>query len=181
MQMLKLNTNTSIAGIGSRKCPPDKLEVLTKIGSWCLENGVLVNSGHAEGSDYAFENGAQTNCVAFLPWHGFNGHLPLLGSGLVVGDKTDLDDYVDRFHYNHKYLSPGARKLMRRNVCQVLGLNGDSPVSAIVCWTPGGKLVGGTAFAMKLGQSFNVPIVNIHDKTFQGSIDSLREILNVGD
>lgn len=64
-----------IAGIGSRETPSTILDAMTFIGLWCRENNIWVRSGHAQGADWAFECGAQENCIAYLPWKGFNTEL----------------------------------------------------------------------------------------------------------
>ena len=65
----------SIAGIGSRETPQPVLDEMKKIGEWCKEINFTLRSGHAEGADWFFEQGAQENCTAYLPWAGFNNEL----------------------------------------------------------------------------------------------------------
>ena len=103
-----------IAGIGSRETPSDILDEMVKIGAWCLAQNVLVRSGHVDGADYAFERGAASNCIAFLPWASFNSNLKILGKAVVVSDPYDAE--VNKYHKAPHNLTPGARKLMARNV-----------------------------------------------------------------
>jgi hypothetical protein len=50
---------------------------------------------------------------------------------------------------------------MARNAYQVLSTTLEDPVDFVICWTKGGKLVGGTAQAMKIAMDFGVPIYNL--------------------
>lgn len=171
---------TSIAGIGARKTPDHILKEMELIGQWAKVNEVLVLSGHADGADYAFERGAQEFTRAFLPWKNFNKELPHLGISIDVGHFKNLDEWVDQYHPAPQNLSFGARKLMRRNVCQILNSSLADPVKAVVCWTASGGLTGGTAFAMRIAQAHNVPIINMyheHSDTAIKVISQLRELI----
>lgn len=167
---------SSIAGIGSRQTPEHILKEMEMIGLWAKTNGVLVNSGHAEGADYAFERGAQEFTRAFLPWKNFNKELPHLGISIDVGNNKDLDAWVDQYHPAPQNLSFGGRKLMRRNVCQILSQTLTDPVKAVVCWTASGGLSGGTAFAMRIATSLNIPILNMFFEEYSTSIKVITEL-----
>lgn len=47
------------AGIGSREAPSNVLIVMTEIAKLLEQNGYILRSGHAKGSDMAFEAGVQ--------------------------------------------------------------------------------------------------------------------------
>lgn len=49
----------------------------------------------------------------------------------------------------------------RRNVLQILGGDFETPVERVVCWTLGGRVVGGTATALRLAMQYDIPIVNL--------------------
>lgn len=152
-----------IAGIGSRKTPGNVLDQMESLARMMAERGWEVRSGHAEGADYAFEKGARASCVVFLPWPGFNAAMPMLGRPVVVLPSAETDEIVSRYHPNWRSLSPGGWNLMRRNGCQVLGENLDDPVDFVVCWTPRGKLAGGTAQAMRIALDRGIPIINMFE------------------
>lgn len=160
---------TAIAGIGSRQTPEHILKEMELIGQWCRTNEVSVYSGHAEGADYAFERGAQELTIAFLPWKNFNKDMPKLGHWVDMGDTTALDVWVDQYHPAPQHLSFGGRKLMRRNVCQILSQSLNDPVKAVVCWTASGGLSGGTAFAMRIATSLDIPILNMYFEEYDSS------------
>lgn len=150
-----------ISGIGSRKTPSNILAEMMKVGEYALNNGWTVTSGHAAGADYAFEIGAKKNCIAYLPWDGFNSSLPMLGTPIVVPHTTALDDIVRKFHPAPDKLSSGGWALMRRNAYQVLGEGLDQPVDAVVCWTEDGKASGGTGQAMRIAEAYNIKVINM--------------------
>lgn len=154
------------AGIGSRKTPPSICESMTQYASWLRGGGLALRSGHARGADQAFEKGAGPSAEIYLPWNGFEDKAPILGKKMVSGDRKDLDHYVDRLHPQAKFLTRGERALMRRNTCQILGNEpGYSPISLFVlCWTEGGRVAGGTGQALRIAETYGVPIFNLHDK-----------------
>jgi hypothetical protein len=43
----------------------------------------------------------------------------------------------------------------------ILGKNLDEPVKFVVCWTPGGKVVGGTGVAIQIAHKNNIPVINL--------------------
>jgi hypothetical protein len=59
------------AGIGSRRAPAEILTVMTALASQLAERGYTLRSGHAAGSDQAFERGAGTRAEIYLPWPTF--------------------------------------------------------------------------------------------------------------
>lgn len=62
-----------------------------------------------------------------------------------------------------------------RNVCQILGADLHTPVQMVICWTKGGKLVGGTAQALRIARANNIPIFNL---ALDSSGPALMEFLN---
>lgn len=63
-----------------------------------------------------------------------------------------------------------ARGMHSRNCHQIFGADLKSPVNAVICWTPNGAVVGGTATALKLAMDAGIPIFNL------GRIDQ-KEVL----
>ena len=166
----------SFAGIGARATPESILKEMGLIGQWAKSQGYFINSGHADGADYAFEKGALEQTKVFLPWKNFNKEVELLGKPFVVGDNEVLDEWVEKFHPAPQNLSFGARKLMRRNVCQVLNEGLDDPVQAVICWTQSGGLTGGTAFAMRIAAYYHIPIFNMFDSNFATAAQVIAEL-----
>jgi len=157
-----------IAGIGSRTTPKSILSEMIHIGEWCRANKVAVRSGHAEGADWAFEQGAQENCIAYLPWATFNQHLQSRAHFIVPALTTELEHSVRKYHPAPNNLSPAAFKLMARNFCQIVGLDGSKLTNAVVCWTSDGKASGGTGHALRIAADpeYNIPVLNMHSEKF---------------
>ncbi len=152
------------AGIGSQETPGEVCDRMTRYASWLREGGYILRSGHALGADQAFEAGAGHDAEIYLPWLGFQGEVPINGYGFDAGQDEDLDVYVNKFHPRPSKLSRGARALMRRNTCQILGR--DPPASSIsdfvLCWTRDGTAVGGTGQAIRIATAYDVPTFNLY-------------------
>lgn len=145
------------AGIGSRETPADILKVMTAISKRLSSLGYVCNSGGAGGADAAFEIGANQKQI-FLPWDGFNGR-KVDGSSYIVPPFNEY--YIKKYHPAPSKLSESGRKFMSRNTYQVLGLDLNSPVEFVLCWTKDGKASGGTGQAMRIAQDWNIPIFNL--------------------
>ena len=161
------------AGIGSRETPKDILNSMQWISGKLYEKGYTLRSGGAKGADTSFSLGAAEASLGsstipykiYLPWNGFNdcGHNPSRGffDASTAPTWQEALDMVDKYHPAPNKLSSFARKLMARNSYQVLSTTLKDPVDFVICWTKGGKLVGGTAQAMKIAMDFGVPIYNL--------------------
>jgi hypothetical protein len=72
----------------------------------------------------------------------------------------------------------GAKRLLGRNVLIITGdgIGGGSysPSKVTICWTKGGKEIGGTGSAIKLSRKFLVPVVNLGDKK---TLEICRQLL----
>ena len=56
--------------------------------------------------------------------------------------------------------SPAVRKLHARNAA-VLGLTLDRPVDAVVAFTAGGRIEGGTGMAIRIAGARGIPVFNL--------------------
>ena len=155
-----------IAGIGSRKTPTAVLATMEAIGKWCRENNWWVRSGHAPGADLAFEQGALDNTIVYLPWPGFNG--PCLTRYAISLDRVRREvrakaqRSVNYFHPNPSALSGTGYRFMCRNYFQIFGTKIEpNPVSAVVCWTPGGTGGGGTGQAIRIARHHKIPVIDL--------------------
>lgn len=145
------------AGIGSRKTPANVLLAMTGIAKELDSIGFTLRSGAAPGADQAFERGTGSKEI-FLPWRGFENHPSL------YTEPTEAAIALSRKLFPHfPGVSRGTRALISRNMHQVLGpiLYESPPSEFVVCWTEGGKKVGGTAYALKAAEYFNIPIYNL--------------------
>lgn len=148
------------AGIGSRETPQVVLDLMTKIAVYLNDEGYVLRSGGADGADKAFESGAGELKEIFLPWKGFNG-----SNSLFYIDKSfyraTAYKMASQFHPAWDKLNYGAQKLMARNTYQVLGKDLKSPSEFIVCWTKGGKEIGGTAQAIRIAKHYEIKVYNL--------------------
>jgi hypothetical protein len=155
--------NKFYAGIGSRQTPLDIQSEMTDIarGLWTL--GYTLRSGAAEGADEAFERGSCDRAEIYLPWANFRQRqitlVSWMSTKVLLPPNPKWASSIARLHHPAwDKLSIGARALMTRNTCQVLG----PPRSEfIVCWTPEGKPVGGTGQALRIAKAHNIPVFNL--------------------
>lgn len=175
------------AGIGSRKTPANILEAMTRIASQLADQGWLLHSGGAQGADQAFAKGAREKAIIYLPWDGFQGqHIdplanPDLNPSYVVLEGMDFLECkatAMRIHPRSSRLSGGAVKLHARNVAIIEGTRHSSEVKAVICWTPRGKIVGGTGQGLRQAKELGIPIYNLatlNESTLMGYMASLKE------
>lgn len=164
-------------GIGSRNTPSDILLIMSSIGK-LFNDTYTLRSGGAEGADKAFEK-LVTNKDIFLPWKGFNNNLSELY------DQTELSSVIAREHLPHyQYIKHSFKKLMNRNVHQVLGMNCDRYSDFVICWTPDGaekydevsNVTGGTGLAIKIADHYNIPVYNLKN---QNTIEMIKAQYNI--
>lgn len=145
-------------GIGSRQSPPDILKKMAEIAEHLAHNWLL-RSGGADGADLAFENGcdkANGQKEIFLPWKEFNK-----SASVLYTPSKDAFILASTIHPAWGRLSYGAKKLHARNTHQILGIGLNDPVGLVICWTPNGKDIGGTATALKLAKQYKIKTVNL--------------------
>lgn len=147
-------------GVGSRRAPASAEALIRQVALVMNERGYCLRSGAAEGPDTWFAKHA-AHAQIFLPWPGF-GDVEAR-EGFEFFDEADgaAYDIAAAVHPAWDRLSQGAKKLHARNAHQVLGPLLHDPSDVLVCWTPGAKVVGGTATAMKIAGAHRVPIFNL--------------------
>lgn len=169
------NQRKLYAGIGSRQTPPDILGIMTKLGHLYALDGWILRSGHATGADTCFEYGCIKGTGAkeiFLPWDGYNGayHSDTDNGYYVINDSVAMQVAAE-FHPAWNRCSPGAKKLHARNMQILLGADLQTPVHAIVCWTPGAEITGGTGQALRVAEKYNIPVFNLADPNVRAKVD----------
>lgn len=150
--------NIKYAGIGSRETPADIIALMSLIGERLAIRGWTLRSGGADGADRAFELGcekASGKKEIFLPWQNFNG------SSSQFFTPSPEAHALASSHPVWNRLTDNVKLLHARNCHQVLGLDLNDPVSVLICWTKGGKIVGGTATAINLALKRNIPVLNL--------------------
>lgn len=153
------------AGIGSRQTPREILELMEQLAYWLCEDECVLRSGHAPGADQAFERGVgQAEGIAeiFLPWETFEAQSQFpSGADVYWEPRPEAFEIAQQFHPAWPRLSQGARKLMARNAHQMLGWNLKSPVRFVLCWTPEGKVTGGTGQSLRMAIAHNIRVFNL--------------------
>lgn len=156
------NPTQTYAGVGSRKTPRSVLSDMQGIAAKLGQAGWSLASGGADGADTAFEQGAR-ECPRhiYLPWPGYNAR-----SGAHVHTLSDeqlarMSTIASTHHNGWHRCSSGARKLHARNVAIMLGTECDTPVRAVICWTPGGLISGGTGMAIRIAKHYAIPVMNL--------------------
>ena len=153
-------------GIGSRSTPDDILELMERLADQLGSLGWVLRSGGAEGADSAFERGTGSYTKQiFLPWKNFNDNDSRFYNVSDIAIERSL-----KFHPAPERLKSGARKMMGRNMYQVMGLDLNTPSSFVVCWTPFvtedafdvNKKIGGTGQAIRIAENKKIPIFNLN-------------------
>jgi hypothetical protein len=155
-------------GIGSRETPKGILTIMTTLATKLEGKGYILRSGGADGADTAFEIGVTSPQMKniYLPWKGFNNNPSPLHQ-----IPPQCFELAEAIHPAWGRCSHGVRKLHARNTQQILGTYLDTPSKFVVCWTPDGLPVGGTATAINLAIANDIEVINL------GSPKGLARIL----
>jgi hypothetical protein len=157
-----------IAVIGSRDIPNeyyDKLADIVRV----LQRRYIIRSGGANGSDHVVtEYVAAHRRQIYIPWDGFNGLYDSSQTGVINAQKLTSKnlsyELAEKYHPYWHNLKDGAKRLMARNSHQVMGMDMETPVDFIVCYTKSGKATGGTGQAIRIAEKMNIPVYNIKNE-----------------
>lgn len=143
------------AGIGSRKTPQSIQRRMTRDAKRLQAAGYVLRSGGAKGADEAFKEGAGLEAQIFTP---------MAATVAAFNKAAEIWDLrIDRSWPLEKGSYMG--KLMARNAMVIEGRKIDSPVDFVLCWTPSGEWIGGTAQSIWHANSLGIPIYNYADET----------------
>lgn len=143
-------------GVGSRKTPPDVLDLMRDIAQHLQREGYTLRSGGAQGADSAFEEGAGIDKNIFY-----------------AKDACQVSmEIAAQFHPAWDRCSDYAKKLHGRNSFQVLGRHLSTPSDFLICWTPDGckrhvdrvYQTGGTGTAISIADAYGVHVYNLATK-----------------
>jgi hypothetical protein len=166
------------AGIGSRETPAHMLEIMSSVAHQLSEKDWLLRSGNAKGADQAFQRGAPSHLKeVHLPWDGYNNGRASNSCMIIPKPVGEVLEIAATHHPAWDKLSSTAKLFMIRNTTIVLGEDLLSPVKMVVCWTPNGKVEGGTGHAMRLAASKGIPIFNLHSPEDQVALSSFVGII----
>ena len=157
-------------GIGSRQADETVCSAMTETAKLLDSCGYTLRSGGADGADLAFEKGA-LNKEIWVPWKGFNSN----ESNLTPS--KEAFDIAKTVHPVWFKLSQAAQKLHARNCHQVLGNDLKTPSLFLLCWTPDGKITGGSATAINLAIRYNIPVFNYATVTDGDYINAVKDFL----
>ena len=162
-------------GIGARATPDHILEAMESMGRFMAEHGHTLRSGGARGADQAFEIGCDQRSGTkeiYLPHKGFQGsRSPLFGSC------REARMIASKYHPKWDALGSYVRDLMARNSYQILGKDLKTPADFVVCWTPGGREVGGTSQAIRIAKDYDIPVINLGSDTLSEAEEKVMKIL----
>lgn len=165
------------AGIGAKITPPSICELMFNIGQYLAENDWILRSGHAQGADVSFEDGAKEaegQREIYLPWSGFNGASRADRSNRVPPWTVPIFQLAAKHHPAWDKCDVSAQYLHARNGCQILGLDLKTPCQMVICWTKNGAGKGGTGQALRIARAHNIPIF---DLAIEGKQDELEEFI----
>lgn len=89
---------------------------------------------------------------------------------------ADMTKMAARLHPAWSRCSPGARSLHARNVSIVLGASLQRPVDALIAWTAGGLLQGGTGLGLRIAMDYDIPVLNLAVMTPRAACERLLAI-----
>ena len=169
--------NKTYAGIGSEVTPSEICELEMKLAKVLASEGWILRSGHARGSDRAFEEGAASigdpkllqifvpfwRGVERQPWH-------QLGPALPAWNEANR---IAALHHPGWTSLPETHKILHaRNSFQVLGPELNDPVDMVVCWTEDGAMSGGTSQALRIAKEREIPIFNLGTSEGLAAVES---------
>ena len=70
-----------------------------------------------------------------------------------------------------------ARGMHSRNCHQILGYDLQSPVDAVICWTPDGRIQGGTATAIRIAMKYDIPVFNLGVSDKKSVLNDIKNFL----
>jgi hypothetical protein len=167
-------------GVGARETPTDVCDLMRGIASTLAQRGWMLRSGHADGADIAFEEGAMSvkgTKEIYIPWQGFHKGRHGINDTYAVhclNNHLKAIDIAQKMHPNWNACGTAGQMLHTRNTYQVLGMDLASPVLMIICWTKNGHAIGGTGQAIRLAEHQNIPVFNLF---FEDAIDKLQNFV----
>ena len=136
------------AGIGSRATPPDILNLMSKLARKFSRQGYILRSGGAKGADTAFHAGVIDVC----------GEAEIFTVQHATPESLEM---AEKYHPNWSACSEYAKQLHARNGMIILGRHLDNPVKFVICWTPEGKITGGTGQALRIAADYKISVRNL--------------------
>lgn len=165
------------AGIGARDTPPQILCEMYRLGERLWQSYAhVLRSGGAIGADRSFYDGCNN----------VGGRSEIYEKVISAADYDQqlyrtAYELAESMHPAWSNCSPLARHLHTRNMFIISDWDLTDPVQFVICWTPLGKIVGGTGMGIRYAVSRGIPVINMYDfPTCQAVIDELvsRQLLD---
>ena len=170
------------AGVGARKTPAPVLGAMKDMATDLAGRGWHLRTGGAKGADDAFARAAPAERrTVYLPWRGYNGWSETEGRALTAPELRTLRAAAEPNHPAWQRCPARVRDLHARNVAILVGVNMREPVHAMVCWTEGGRVEGGTGMAIRLARHYRIPILNLAEMDVREAMDRLDRIAKARD
>lgn len=163
-------------GVGSRETPEAITDIMSDLALALFGLDYHLRSGRAEGSDYAFQRGAEFGTLndthklvkqdIYIPNERFNKCFGNLGA--INPNKLDNYEEAEQLmwdiHPKGKHLRGFAREAHIRNMYQVLGNDLKTPSDFVLCYSvmERGRPTGGTASAYNLAKLYKIPVYNFY-------------------
>lgn len=158
-------------GVGSRNTPLNVIKQMKQLGRRLAESKLVLRSGAADGADTAFEQGCDAaggDKQIYLPFKNFNG-----SASTLFDIPQEAFDIAGTIHPKWSHLSLNVKRLLARDVLQVLGYDLNTPSSFVVCWTPDGyngrtgkytQQTGGTGMAVEVASKNLIDVYNLFNE-----------------
>lgn len=142
-------------GVGSRKIPVGEKYVLLKCAILLKKKGFKCRTGDAWGSDAIFKDVFGDEADVISPM-----------------DATDwsFEEVQKRMPNDRRYdvMKLSTKRLIARDMMQVLGRDGKSPSKFLLCYAPSlnyeDSSAGGTGYAIRCALAHGIPVFNIFSK-----------------
>jgi hypothetical protein len=164
--------NFVYAGVGSRSTPKRLLDFMEQIAEQLAQEGFTLRSGGAKGADSAFEKGcdkASGNKRIYRPDENYDPSI-----------WKKAEKIASAAHESCDVTKCKGRKLLTRNVFQVLGEDLESPVDFVICFCPYnkmGQLTGGTQVAAMIAKSKRIPVFNLQEDNPNEVLNKVKELI----
>lgn len=160
------------AGVGSRRAPPEVLQLIEAIAGARAREGWTLRTGGSPGCDQAFLRGALAARGAvelYLPWRGFARAAWRGGAAVAVSPQPSplAHALAAELHPRWEELPAREHALLARDCEEVLGADLSAPAAELLCWTADGSLDGAGLFEDRTGQALRVarragvPVINL--------------------
>lgn len=182
--MIEPNNFKRYAGMNAIEISENMLvyQVIEKISTYLNFKGYTLVVNSIEGIKNLFENGSEFRKEIFIPFDGFNGKyntdvgvysLDFIGK-VFSSSKERMCKAINiarKFHPNFDQLDDKDKLTIVCCSYQILGLNLDTPVDFVVCYTLDGcesnttctKETGVIGQSISIAHYYNVPIFNLYN------------------